>query len=232
MGSSVVKGLAAIEKYKADKAAQQEQANAPKANWFNFGKDRPDQQTVRFLQEFSEESPHYSEANGLGFMAVEHVSPENWKRRATCTLDSEGRCFACEQHKASQGDPEYKGQWKQKTNLYVNVLVDTPDGPRVEVLSRNANSSFVEQLLQELRDEDGITDANYRITKSGTGTSTTWTLKRLKGEPLDDKGVEVFPDESVLRAVEYDRQPKYYDVVVASGAPVEERKKVEVDEDW
>lgn len=215
--SNVKKGLAALKAHQEEQKAKQEAANRPKAEWFSsvFPKKLGDEVVVRFLQELDPEARNYSDERGLGFIAVEHQAPgpEGYKRRALCTADAEGQCYACERHNL-----DYKEGWRQRQNLYINVLVTVDGESKVFVLSRNANSSFAEQLIQEAVDEGSITDANYRITKTGSGTQTNWLLKRLKGDPMDDSGAEVYNlDETALRDITYDKQADYYGAVY-SGA--------------
>lgn len=207
--AKTIKGLASI---KANQQAQQERAeagNRPKAEWFKFPKGVANV-TVRFLQELDPEMKNYREDRGVGFIATEHNAPgpDGWKRRGLCTID-DGECYACERHKMN-----YKEGWRQKQNLYINVLADIGDGPKVYVLTRNANSGFSQALIEEAVDEGSITDANYRITKTGEGTTTQWLLKRLKDAPLDDSKVEVYDlDKTAVREVEYEKQPEYYGAV-------------------
>lgn len=209
---ATIKGLASI---KANQKAQQEKAeagNRPKAEWFKFPKGQSSV-TVRFLQELDADMANYREDRGIGFIAVEHNAPGNdgWKRRGLCTIAEEdgGECYACESHKRN-----YKEGWRQKQNLYINVLADLGDGPKVYVLTRNGNSGFTQSLIEEAVDEGSITDANYRITKTGEGTTTQWLLKRLKDTPLDDSQVKTFDlDETAIRKIEYDKQAEYYGAV-------------------
>lgn len=207
-----IQGLASI---KANQQAQQERAeaaNRPKADWFKFPKGQANV-VGRFLQELDPEMRNYREDRGIGFIETEHNAPgpDGWKRRATCTIaeDDGGECYACERHKMN-----YKEGWRQKQNLYINFLTDLGDGPKVYILTRNANSVFSQSLIQEALDEGSLTDANYRITKTGEGTTTQWSLKRLKDEPMDDSKVEVFDlEQTAVRKVEYDKQAEYYGAV-------------------
>jgi hypothetical protein len=221
--ANMVKGLASI---KANKQAQQERAaaaNRPKADWLAsvFGVDKAGNPKrlgttieVRFLQELDPDMKNYRPDRGVGFIATEHEAPgpEGFKRRALCTIseDDGGECYACECHKMN-----YKEGWKQKQNLYINVLVKDGNDKKVYVLSRNGNSSFADALIQEAVDEESITDSMYRISVSGSGTQTNWGLKRLpKNELLDDSDVEVVDLEKVaVRSVPYEEQPAYYGAV-------------------
>lgn len=229
---SLIQGLASIKKMQEEKAAREAERDRPKAEWLSsvFPKKTGDSITGRFLQELDKEMSGYSEERGIGFIAVEHNAPgpEGYKRRGKCTVDSEGQCYACERHKL-----DYKAGWKQKQNLYINFLMEFEGKPTVFVLSRNANSTFVQALIQEAIDEGSITDANYRITKTGSGTQTQWLLKRLKETPLDDSNVEVYDLNAVaVRDIEYDKQAEYYGGVVSAEASAEAGASVSADDEW
>lgn len=235
--SNVKKGLSAIKQLQAEQKARAEAASRPKANWFSsvFPKKTGDTLVVRFLQEMDEDSPNYNAERGLGFIAVEHQAPgpDGYKRRALCTADEDegGECYACIRHKQN-----YKEGWRQRQNLYINVLAEVDGKLTTFILSRNANSSFVESLLVEAIDEGSITDANYRITKTGDGTSTNWLLKRLKGDTLDDSEAEVFDlNASAVREVEFDKQAEYYGSVYqgdSDAAAPAAKSSSAVDEEW
>ncbi|AZU97137.1 ssDNA binding protein [Streptomyces phage Emma1919] len=220
--AKVIKGLASIQ---ANQKAQQERAeagNRPKADWFKFPKGQSNV-TVRFLQELDPGMEGYREDRGIGFIATEHNAPgpDGWKRRGLCTVD-DGACYACERHKL-----DYKAGWRQKQNLYINVLADLGDGPKVYILTRNGNSAFAQSLIEEAVLEGSITNANFRITKTGEGTSTQWLLRRMKDEPFDDSKVEVWDlDKTAVREVEYEKQPEYYgEVASESDAPATSTSK-------
>lgn len=216
---SMIKGLASI---KANQKAQQERAeaaNRPKGEWFKFQKGVSSVE-VRFLQELDADMANYREDRGIGFIANEHNAPGNdgWKRRALCTaVDDDSACYACERHRA-----DYKAGWRQKQNLYINVLVKVGDEFKTMILTRNANSSFAQALIEEAVDEGTITAVNYRITKTGEGTTTQWLLKALKTEPFDDSNAEVFDlEKTALREVEYEKQADYYGAVFSDDSPSE-----------
>lgn len=230
--STLVKGLASIKAMQEANAAKAAERDRPKAEWFSsvFPKKTGDTAVIRFLQELDEDMEGFVADRGLGFIAVEHNAPgpEGYKRRGKCTVDSEGQCYACERHKL-----DYKAGWKQKQNLYINVLMEWEGKPTVFVLSRNANSTFAQSLIQEAIDEGSITNANYRITKTGTGTQTQWLLKRLKGDLLDDSGVEVYDLDSVaIREVEYDKQAEYYGGVSADSSSEGSTASATADDEW
>jgi hypothetical protein len=212
--ANIVTGLAGIRKFKEEQDAKREAMNRPKAEWFSWPKG-VSTATVRFLQELDADATNYDSEMGLGIIAVEHQAPgpEGFKRRGLCTKDSEGECYACERHAARV--EEDKGGWRQRTNLYINALVDFGNGEKkVLVISRNFNASFTQALIEEAIDEQSIVDANFKITKTGEGTTTQWLLKRLKSEPFSTDGVEVFDlNETAVRKIDYDKQPEYYGAV-------------------
>lgn len=207
--SNVITGLAGL---KAFQQAEKEKAAArerPKADWFSWPK-KVDTVKVRFLNDWAEDSEAFAK-NGSPLLAVEHQAPgpDGFKRRALCTVE-DGSCYACERHSAN-----YQEGWKQRTNFYINALVQFPDGTeKVLVMSRNANSTFVTDLIQELEDEGDISTANYRVKVTGEKTTTKWSLKRLTDEPLDVSAAEAFDlNETALREIPYEKQADYYGAV-------------------
>jgi hypothetical protein len=215
---AVVKGLASIKKHQAAQEQKREQGGKkfPEYLYKVFPKVVGNEVVVRFLQELDPDMTNYREDRGIGLIAVEHESgavdgsdkapKRGFMYRAECTADEGEDCYGCEQHRAN-----YKGGWRPKENLYINVLVEVEGEKRVFVLSKNANSTFAKSLIQEAVDEGSITDANYRITKTGDGPQTQWLIKRLKSEPLDDEGVELWDLENeVLKKIPYEEQAKFY----------------------
>lgn len=205
MGLNTLDSLDAIRQRKAQRA---EYANRKTANWLSNKILEKGAVTGQFLQEFSEESPHFDAEKGKGFVAIEHVSPINFRRRGLCTRESLGECFGCEMNAANPG----KG-WAQKDNAYVLFLADVGEGLKTYVIQRNANSSFFDSLLVEIDDEGSITDSLYRITKTGEGKQTNWNLKRVKGDLRDASDAEVFTKDDLVREIPYAEQPTFYDVV-------------------
>ena len=100
---------------------------------------------VRFLQELDPDSPSYNEKNGLGFIAVEHTNPKDYRRKALCTMEDQGKCYGCEQHRK-----DYKAGWKGRSRLYINVLVDDgKEDPYVAILSQGSSGKTVTPTLIE-----------------------------------------------------------------------------------
>lgn len=216
-----IEGLAGILKYKADQAAKEEARNRPKAEYLSsvFPKETGNEIVGQFVQELDKGHEGYDPEKGLGLLLVEHEPPgrDGFKRRANCT-DPEAEditnCYACERKKLEWVKDAPDGNWKTKTNLYINFATLIDGKPRVFVLSRNAGSGFFDQLLQEIKDEGSLMTTSYRITKSGTGTTTNWSLKGVKDEMFDTSDLEVFDlKETVERDIPLDQQPEYYGAV-------------------
>lgn len=233
----MVSGLAAIKQRKQER---EEAANRPKANWFSFKKDGPDTLNVRFLQELDEEAANYDPEQGLAVIAVERVSPYDFKKRALCTLESEGKCYPEEWHRAAQesgvdkNGAEYKGGWKQKEFFYITVLVERDGKVQTEIIQRNLHSAFVADLLEIHDDEGTLTDRTYTIKKRGTGTQTQWVIKPAK-EQIDVGDHKAYDLDSVaLRHIPYDQQPAFFGegkVSTGSNEPVATKAAAE-DDEW
>lgn len=216
-----IEGLAGILKYKADQAAKEEARNRPKAEYLSsvFPKETGNEIVGQFLQELDKGSANYDPEKGLGLLLKEHEPPgrDGFKRRADCTdpeEDKEHDCYGCERKKVDFVKDAPEGNWKTKTSLYINFATIIDGKPRVFVLSRNANSGFFDQVLQEIKDEGSLLTTSYRITKSGSGTATNWTLKGVKDEMFDASELEVFDlKETVQRAIPYEEQPEYFGAV-------------------
>lgn len=204
----MAQGLAALKRQKQENREREEARNRPKANWFKFP-DGVTQVKMRFLQEIDEESPNHNPDNGLAVMAIEHEKPgkNGFMKRMSCTMNDEGRCLPCSRHEV-----DYKAGWRQKQNFYINALVEIPgETPKVFMVTRNFNSAFVDQLLEETEDEGTITEKNFRVTKTGEGTKTAWLIKPLNEEPFDTAGAEVFDiKETALRDIEFDKQDTWF----------------------
>jgi hypothetical protein len=121
---SVIQGLAGLRAKQQEQAEKEAARNRPKAEYFSWKENakaqNPDAVLVQFLQELDPSATGYNEDKGLAVAAVEHEAPgpKGYLARATCTLDSEGQCYACERKKA-----DFQEGWKTKTNLYINALV-------------------------------------------------------------------------------------------------------------
>lgn len=230
----VLKGLKSIQNYNdAIERAKAERENRVKAEWLQL-KDG-DSVKVRFLQELDEDSPNVSEKNGLGFLAVEHTAPADYKRKAVCTAD-EGGCYACDQARAATSKEDRAG-WRQKTRLYVNVLVD--DGknePHVAILSQGTGAkSITPTLLEFAVENDSITNRWFKIKRTGAGFSdTSYSLIPFdaKNDLPSVEDYEIFDlDKAVVRNVPLAEQAAFYSGNTASedSAP---SSKVSAEDIW
>lgn len=231
--SELIKGLAQIkanqEAQKQRERERQEAQNRPKADWFKWP-DNVDTVHVTFLKEFDESAKGYTPGqNGLAVIAVEHQAPgpKGYLRRGMCTRESEGQCYPDERHALRIEEDE--GGWRPRQNLYVDVLADFGDGDKKHLLiQRNANSSFAEELIDEAVESNTITDKVFRIKKMGSGTKTSWSLKKTDQDPFDLTGVEPYNLEEVaLRRIPYEKQADYYgavyrDTPAESGEPAKD----------
>lgn len=215
--AAVLKGLAAIQARLAADEAKRSGSNEDfvKALWFKL----LDKQKAKglFLQELDEESPNYSEKNGLGIVAIEHNNPAKgmFMRKALCTLESEGRCWACEQH-----HKDYKAGWKQKPRLYINfLLLESPqlatfekNEPTVVVLSQGLSESQISPALFEQAGLFGtITTKEFQIKRNGAGfNDTSYLLTALAEHDLKVEDYELYDLDKIVRHVPYEQQAAHY----------------------
>lgn len=203
----LVKGLKAINSHvEAEENKYNGSGDSTPIKWFKLA----DKQKVKvvFLQELDPDSENYSQKNDLGFLAVEHVNPKNWRQKAVCTIDDEGQCYGCEQHRL-----DWKAGWKQKTRLYINVLVDDgTNDPFVAVLSQgNGPKSITPVLIEYATDDGSITDKYFNVSRTGAGaTDTSYTLRGGAAHKLNVEDFELFDLEKAVRQVPYDQQRAHY----------------------
>ena len=164
---------------------------------------------VRFVNELDEDSPNYSKDRDLAIVVSEHTNPKDYRRKAVCSIDKDGRCFGCEMARK-----EPKSGWRARFRFYTNLLVD--DGleePYVAVWSQGVGKQSSFNTLKEYAIETGsISNRVWRMKRQGSGTDTTYIL--LPGDPdtdkFDWKGVEPFNLEKVVREVPYSEQEAFY----------------------
>lgn len=211
---SIVKGLKNINAYVEAEEAKFN-GESVKTKWFAL----KDKEAVRvvFLQELDDASPNYSEKNDLGFIATEHSNPDDFKRKALCTKDDDTgeRCWACDKHRASYAElgEEYKGGWKKRSRLYINVLVDNgTDEPYVAVLSQGLSAKQITPSLIEYAGALGtITDKEFKIKRQGAGFSDTqYILTPLGDHAYNVEDYELFDLSTVTRSVPVEQQEAHY----------------------
>ena len=203
---SIVRGLKNMNKT-LDKPTY-EKSDGPKAKWLKL--EDGESVKIRFLQELDPDSPKYNDKLGLGFIALEHTNPKDYRRKALDTMESDGRDWAQEQHKKNP-----KAGWKARSRLYINVLVDDgKEEPYVAILSQGTSSKTVTPTLIEYAGEMGsITDLMWRLKRTGTKTDTSYTIIPLKKdeEPFDASGLEIYDlEKTAVRYVPYAEQEAFY----------------------
>jgi hypothetical protein len=164
---------------------------------------------VRFVNELDEDSPNFDPVRDLAIVASEHTNPKDYKRKAACTNDSEGRCFGCEMARK-----EPKSGWRARFRFYTNLYVDDGiDEPYVAVWSQGVGKQSAFNTLREYAIETGsISNRTWKMKRQGSGTDTTYIL--LPGDPDTEKhdwsNVEPFNLEKVIREVPYAEQESFY----------------------
>jgi len=202
----IVKGLKDLNKV-MDKP-QSSGGDTTKARWVKL--EDTESVKIRFLQELDPDSTSYNEKHGLGFIAVEHTNPKDYRRKALCSMEDQGKCYGCEQHRK-----DYKAGWKGRSRLYINVLVDDgKEDPYVGILSQGSSGKTVTPTLIEYAGEMGsITNLMWRIKRSGTKTDTSYTIIPLgKDETdFDSSSLELYKlEETAIRDMPYTEQEAFF----------------------
>lgn len=236
----ILTGLGKIKNYYDEQDRKREERNAPKATWFSL--KNGESAKVRFLQELDPGSENYSEKNGVGFIAVEHSSPVDFRRKALCTTDEDsgGQCYGCEQRRlAYQNDDKELGKkWNAKSRLYINVLVEKPgEEPYVAILSQGRSDKSITDTLIDYAGESGtITNRWWKITRKGAGfNDTSYTI--IAFDPKDDVNVEdyeLFDLKAQTRDIAYEDQAAHYgaEAPVETGSVVAATASTSDDDAW
>ena len=164
---------------------------------------------IRFVEELDSDSASYAEDRGLSVVIAEHTNPKDYKRKAACTADSEGRCYGCEM---ARKDP--KAGWRSKMRFYCNVLVDDGlEDPYIAVWSQGISKQSAFNTIREYALETGaISNLEWKLKRNGQGTETNYTLLPTKpdSEPYKWGDYEFFNLEKVVREVPYPEQESFY----------------------
>lgn len=201
---AIVSGLKNIEALLDKPKAQM---TGPKVRWLKL----EDGQSVkiRFVNEVDEDSKHYDPDRGLAIVVSEHTNPKDYRRKAVCTMEDAGRCFACEMN---QKDP--KAGWRARLRFYTNVLIDDGiEDPYVAVWSMGVSKAATFNTIREYAMEsDGITNMTWKLKRSGVGMETNYILipGQSDSESFDWSSTEAFPLESAIREVPYADQEAFY----------------------
>ena len=164
---------------------------------------------IRFVNELDSDSANYNEERGLAVVVSEHTNPKDYKRKAACTQESEGRCFGCEMARK-----EPKSGWRARLRFYTNVLVDDgTEEPYVAVWSQGISKQSAFNTIREYALETGsISNLTWKLKRNGQGTETNYTLipSTPDTEPFKCDGKELFNLEKVVREVPYPEQEAFY----------------------
>lgn len=227
---SIKRGLSAINKYNDDKEAKyqarQNGETGTRSRWFKLN-DKESAKVI-FLQEMDMDSENFSQKNDIGFIAVEHSNPDAFTRKALCSMDDEGQCWACEKHRASYREvDDYKGGWKPKDRFYINVLVDDgKEEPYVAILSQGTSEKMITPALIEQAGLIGtISDKWFNIKRKGAKfNDTSYTLTALQPHDKNVEDYELYDLSKVVREVPYAQQEAHFldsTDVAAKAAPAE-----------
>jgi len=201
----VIKGLKQMEKALERPSVSGE--GGIKVRWLKL--DDGQSSKVRFINELDEDSPNFDIERDLAIVVSEHTNPKDYKRKAVCTVESEGRCFGCEMARK-----EPKSGWRARFRFYTNLLVDDGlEDPYVAVWSQGVGKQSAFNTLKEYAIDTGsISNRTWRMKRNGSGTDTTYII--LPGDPDTEKhdwaGVEPFNLEKVVREVAYAEQESFY----------------------
>ena len=202
---SIVKGLKTIEAVMNKKTYYM--GDAPRTRWLRL--DEGQSVRIRFANELDEDSPNYDATRDLAIVVAEHTNPQDYKRKAVCTQEDQGRCFGCEM---AQKEP--KAGWRARNRFYTNLIVDDGmESPYVAVWSQGlGKQSAVHTLLEYTSDTGSISNLTWKCKRQGTGMDTTYVLLPTApdAEPFNWSGHELFALEKVVREVPYAEQEAFY----------------------
>ena len=201
-----IRGLAAINAV-VDGQKKSFDSESEKVRWLKLNDGASSK--VRFPNELDEDSPAYDENRGLAVVISEHTSPEDFRIKAQCTKDTEGKCWACEQDEAHP-----KKGWRARLRFYTNVLVnDGAEAPYVAVWSQSVSTRSAFNVLREYAiDMGSVSNLTWKLKRNGTGTDTSYVLMPLgaDAEPFDWSSAKLFSLERVVREVSYSSQEAFY----------------------
>jgi hypothetical protein len=201
---SVIKGLkdinALLEKPKYEGTGQ-------KVRWVKLADGQSAK--IRFVSELDTDSANYNEDRGLAVVVAEHTNPKDYKRKAACTIESEGRCFGCEMSKK-----EPKAGWQRRLRFYANVLInDGTEDPYIAVWSQGISKQSAFNTIRDYALETGaISNVEWKLKRNGQGIETNYTLIPTKPdtEPYTWGEIESFNLEKVVREVPYPEQENFF----------------------
>jgi len=203
---SIIKGLKAMEQA-IDKPKFADNSGGVKVRWVKL--DDGQSVRIRFVNELDADSPNYNEERDLAIVVSEHTNPKDYRRKAVCTMDSEGRCYGCEMARK-----EPKSGWRARLRFYTNLLVDDGiEDPYVAVWSQGVSKQSAFNNAREYALETGsISNLNWKLKRQGTAMETTYVLlpSAPDTEPFDWANIEPYNLEKVVRELPYSEQETFY----------------------
>jgi hypothetical protein len=178
----------------------------PKANWLKIEDGKTTK--IRFLSEIDPDSSLYDSERGIALLALEHESPDDYMRRALCTKDDEGRCWACEQHSKDRD-----AGWYVKRRAYFNVVKEGSSEVFLWKMTVGPRAANTKMLLAYAGEEGGISGNWWSVTRTGTYKDTTYSLipKAKDAEPFDWS--EYTPNDlnkTAVRRIPYVDQEEFF----------------------
>jgi hypothetical protein len=203
---SIAKGLKAMEQAMGSQKSPSDSGGL-KVRWLKL--EDGQSAKVRFINELDSDSPHFSEDRDLAIVVSEHTNPKDYKRKAVCTIESDGRCYGCEMARK-----EPKSGWRSRLRFYTNLLVDDGlESPYVAVWSQGVGKQSAFNTIREyVMDTGSISNVTWRMKRQGTGTDTTYVLLPVSpdSQPFNWSGIEPFNLEKVVRELPYSEQENFY----------------------
>lgn len=130
---------------------------------------------IRFRQELTEDSAAFDDQTGVAHVVSVHTNPNDFRKSAVCTGDSEDfgyRCFGCEQVVHDRG-------WKAKQHLLINVAVYNAEDDVWEprILDQKFTGAHVAETIVTYASEYGtIMDRDFKISRTGQKQQTKYNL--------------------------------------------------------
>lgn len=174
---------------------------------------------IRVLQEFDDDSALYDERRGTILVIDEHNSPKNFKLSARCSVETEGRCWACEQQNA----PEIGKKWKPKMRFYANVLVRGADGApdKVKILKQGFSDNHIGNNLIEIAEElEQLGAQDLSFSRKGAGMNdTSYSVVPVAPKKLtkEEEALDLIDPLKFVKQIPYDQQAAFYSGEEAEG---------------
>ena len=210
--SGIAKGLKAMEQAMGNASRSTSDGSGLKVRWLKLEDGQSIK--VRFINELDQDSPNYNESRDLAIIVSEHTNPKDYKRKAVCTNDSDGRCFGCEMARKETAEDRKRGSWRPRLRFYTNLLVDDGlESPYVAVWSQGVGKQSAFSTIREYVMETGsVSNLTWRMKRQGTGTDTTYVLLPTTPDtqPFNWSDVQPYNLEKVVRELPYSEQEDFY----------------------